>query len=81
MESSDKQCRDCAFFSLESEGTNLDVCIVLAKALTRTETMVATSCDRYEVREEGKDIEFYIPEHKDKKAADINSLSLRINKN
>jgi hypothetical protein len=69
MESKGKRCRDCAFFSLASEGLDSDVCRVLDKMLTRTETMDSVRCDRYEIREEGKGIEFYIPEQKDKKAA------------
>jgi hypothetical protein len=69
MESSKKRCMDCAFFSLASEGLDSDVCRLLDKSLSRQETMVATSCERYEIREEGKDIEFYVPEQRDKKAA------------
>ncbi len=72
-----KRCRDCAFFSLASEGLDLDVCRVLDKSLSREETMTVTICDRYEIREEGKGIEFYIPEHKDKKEA----YEKEINKN
>ncbi len=74
MESSVKRCRDCAFFSLASEGLDSDVCRFFKKVLTRTETVVSINCKKYELREEEKDIEFYLPERKDKKKAYENEI-------
>jgi hypothetical protein len=62
-----KRCRDCAFFSLASEGLDIDRCRFFDRALTREETMIRTECPEFIVREEEKDVEFYLPERAEKK--------------
>jgi hypothetical protein len=62
-----KRCRDCAFFSLASEGLDLDRCRFFNRPLSREETMVKTQCTEFIKREDEKDVEFYIPNRADKK--------------
>ena len=50
-----KRCRDCAYFSLASEGSYSDRCELLKKELSREEVVYETSCDKFEPREELKD--------------------------
>ncbi len=63
-----KICMDCAFFSLASEGLELDSCRLFDKKISRKEARVKTDCSRFILREENKDVEFYVPGHAKKKA-------------
>lgn len=67
MTITEKRCRDCAFFSLASEGLDLDRCRFFNRALSREEAMISTDCTKYVLREEGKDVEFYVPERSKRK--------------
>jgi hypothetical protein len=69
MSQVNKRCRDCAFFSLASEGLIQDICRFFSRSLSRDETMVHTDCPKYVIREEDKDVEFYLPERASKKAS------------
>jgi hypothetical protein len=62
-----KRCRDCAFFSLTSEGLDLDRCRFFDKSLSREEAMLKIECPEYILREDEKDVEFYMPERSAKK--------------
>jgi hypothetical protein len=62
-----KRCRDCAFFSLASEGLDLDRCRFFDRSLSREETMLKIECPEHIVREDEKDVEFYMPERSAKK--------------
>jgi hypothetical protein len=62
-----RRCRDCAFFSLACEGLEGDRCRFFNRFLSRTETLVKTDCPEYVVREDEKDVEFYIPERMERK--------------
>lgn len=63
-----KRCRDCAFFSLACEGLDQDRCRFFDRELTREETMIKTDCEKFIAREEGKDVDYYIPDRAAKKA-------------
>ncbi len=62
-----KKCRDCAFFSLASEGLDQDRCRFFDRLLNRREVAVKTDCPEYKEREDEKDVEYYIPERAEKK--------------
>lgn len=62
-----KRCRDCTFFSLASEGLDIDACRFFDRALSREETMARTDCPEFIIREEEKDVEFYLPDRAEKK--------------
>jgi len=53
-----KRCKDCAYFSLASEGLDEDTCTFYNKVLTREEVIREVACPKFEPRSEEKDLHF-----------------------